>query len=143
MWCLLQVPRVVVFAPGTPMLSCLLQEPHVVFAPCTPMLCLFQVPRVVMFAPGTPMLSCLLQEPHVVFAPCTPMLCLFQFPHVGFAPRTPMLCLLKVHPCCSRCVAGPGGSFVSIGACNLGVPGSNPGRDGYLSSWLCVYSAPN
>ena len=21
--------------------------------------------------------------------------------------------------------------------------GSNPGRDGYLSSWLCIYSAPN
>ena len=40
-------------------------------------------------------------------------------------------------------VAGPDGSFVSTGACNLGVLGSNPGRDGYLSSWLCIYSAPN
>ena len=28
-------------------------------------------------------------------------------------------------------------------ACNLEVPGSNPGRAGYLSSWLCIYSAPN
>ena len=40
-------------------------------------------------------------------------------------------------------VAGPDGSFVSTGACNLGVPGSNPGRNGYLSLWLCIYSAPN
>ena len=39
--------------------------------------------------------------------------------------------------------ASPDGSFVSTGACNLGVPGSNPGRDGYLSSWLCIYRAPN
>ena len=31
--------------------------------------------------------------------------------------------------------AGPNGSFVSTGACNLEVPGSNPGRAGYLSSW--------
>ena len=30
--------------------------------------------------------------------------------------------------------------FPSTGACNLGVPGSNPGRDGYLSSWLCICS---
>ena len=37
----------------------------------------------------------------------------------------------------------PDGSFVSTGACNLGVPGSNPDRDGYCSSWLCIYSAPN
>ena len=37
-------------------------------------------------------------------------------------------------------LAGPDGSFVSTGACNLGVPGSNPGRDGYLSSWLCIYT---
>ena len=35
--------------------------------------------------------------------------------------------------------AGPDGSFVSTGACNLGVPDSNPGRDGSLSSWLCIY----
>ena len=44
-------------------------------------------------------------------------------------------------------VAGPDGSFVSTGACNLEVPGSNPsqhGQTGYLSSWLYhVYSAPN
>ena len=40
-------------------------------------------------------------------------------------------------------MAGSEGSFVSAGACNLGVPGSNPGRAGYLSSWLCIYSAPN
>ena len=40
-------------------------------------------------------------------------------------------------------IAGPDGSFISAGACNLGVPGSNPGLDGYLSSWLCIYSAPN
>ena len=39
--------------------------------------------------------------------------------------------------------ASPDGSFVSTGACNLGVPGSNPGRAEYLSSWLCIYSAPN
>ena len=26
-------------------------------------------------------------------------------------------------------MAGPNGSFVSTGACNLEVPGSNPGRD--------------
>ena len=38
--------------------------------------------------------------------------------------------------------AGPDGSFVSTGACNLGVPVSNPGRDEYLSSWLCIYSEP-
>ena len=38
-------------------------------------------------------------------------------------------------------VAGPDGSFVSTGACNLEVPGSNPGRAGYMSSWLCIYSA--
>ena len=30
------------------------------------------------------------------------------------------------------------GSFVSTGACNLEVPGSNPGRAEYLSSWLCI-----
>ena len=29
-------------------------------------------------------------------------------------------------------------SIVSTGACNLGVPGSNPGWDEYLSSWLCT-----
>ena len=40
-------------------------------------------------------------------------------------------------------VAGPDGSFVSTGACNLEVPSSNPGRAWYLSSWLCIYSAPN
>ena len=33
-----------------------------------------------------------------------------------------------------RRLAGPDGSFVSTGACNLGVLGSNPDRDGYLSS---------
>ena len=36
-------------------------------------------------------------------------------------------------------LAGPDGSFVSTSACNLEVPGSNPGRDGYLSSWSCIY----
>ena len=35
-----------------------------------------------------------------------------------------------------RLVAGPDGSFALTGACNLEVPGSNPGRAGYLSSWL-------
>ena len=35
------------------------------------------------------------------------------------------------------------GSFVSTGVCNLEVPSSNPGRAAYLSSWLCIYSAPN
>ena len=35
-------------------------------------------------------------------------------------------------------VADPDGLFVSTGACNLGVPGSHPGREGYLSSWLCI-----
>ena len=34
---------------------------------------------------------------------------------------------------------GPDGSSVATGACNLGVPGSNPGRDGYLSTSLCIY----
>ena len=43
-----------------------------------------------------------------------------------------------------KCVvfAGYTGSFVSTGACNLEVPGSNPGRAGYLLSWLCIYSDP-
>ena len=36
-------------------------------------------------------------------------------------------------------LAGPEGLFVSTGACNLEVPGSKPGRAGYLSSWLCIY----
>ena len=34
-------------------------------------------------------------------------------------------------------------SYRLHGACNLEVPGSNPGRAGYLSSWFCIYSAPN
>ena len=34
-------------------------------------------------------------------------------------------------------------SYQLHGACNLEVPGSNPVRAGYLSSWLCIYSAPN
>ena len=33
------------------------------------------------------------------------------------------------------------GLFVSAGACNLEVPGSNPGRAGYLSWWSCIDSA--
>ena len=33
-------------------------------------------------------------------------------------------------------LAGLDGSLVSTGACNLKVPGSNPGQGGYLSSWL-------
>ena len=37
---------------------------------------------------------------------------------------------------------GPDGSFASTGACNLRVRGSNPDRDGYLSSWLCIYTVP-
>ena len=32
-------------------------------------------------------------------------------------------------------------SYRLHGACNLDVPGSNPGRAGYLSSWFCIYSA--
>ena len=36
-------------------------------------------------------------------------------------------------------LAVPYGSFVSTGACNLDVAGSNPGR----SSWLCIYGDPN
>ena len=40
-------------------------------------------------------------------------------------------------------LAGPEGSFVLTGACNLEVPGSNPGQSGYLSSCLCICSAPN
>ena len=36
----------------------------------------------------------------------------------------------------------PDGFFVSTGSCNLEVSGSNPGRAGYLSSWLCINSAP-
>ena len=46
---------------------------------------------------------------------------------------------MYVHP--SK--AGPDGPFVSTGACRLEVPDSNPGRAGYLSSWLCIYSSPN
>ena len=42
-----------------------------------------------------------------------------------------------------KITAGPDGSFVSTGAYNLEVAGSNPGLEGYLSSWLCIYSAPN
>ena len=34
-------------------------------------------------------------------------------------------------------------SYRLHGACNLEVPGSNPGRAEYLSSWFCIYSAPN
>ena len=34
-------------------------------------------------------------------------------------------------------------SYRQHGACNLEVPGLYPGRAGYLSSWLCIYSAPN
>ena len=44
-------------------------------------------------------------------------------------------------PC--NATAGPDGSFVSTGACNLGVTGLNPGRGGYLLSCLCIYSALN
>ena len=40
-------------------------------------------------------------------------------------------------------MAGFDGSFISTGACHLEEPGSNPGRAGYLSSWLCMSSAPN
>ena len=36
--------------------------------------------------------------------------------------------------------AVPDGSFLSTGACNLELPGSNHGRDGYSSSWLCIYT---
>ena len=39
--------------------------------------------------------------------------------------------------------AGPDGSFVSTGACDLQVPGSNRVWAGYLLSLLCIYSAPN
>ena len=49
-------------------------------------------------------------------------------------------CQTQVH---ALLVAGPDGSFVSTGACNLEVPCSNPGRAWYSSSWLCIYSAPN
>ena len=35
-----------------------------------------------------------------------------------------------------------GASSPLAGACNLEVRGLNPGRFGYLSSWLCIYSAP-
>ena len=37
-------------------------------------------------------------------------------------------------------MAGPDGSFVATGACNLQVEVSNPGRVGYSSSWLCIYT---
>ena len=43
-------------------------------------------------------------------------------------------------PSITSALTGLDGSFVSTGACNLWVPGSNPGRDGYLSSWLCIYT---
>ena len=36
-------------------------------------------------------------------------------------------------------LTGPDGSFVSTGACNLGVPGSNPGRDG-ICHHGCAYT---
>ena len=36
-------------------------------------------------------------------------------------------------------MAGPDGSFVSTGACNLGVPGSNLGRGGYFHR-SCAYT---
>ena len=41
--------------------------------------------------------------------------------------------------------ASSDGSFLSTGACNLEVPGSNPGQIWclILSSWLGIYSAPN
>ena len=35
---------------------------------------------------------------------------------------------------------GPDGSFLLTEACKLEVPGSNSGRAGYLSSWLCIYA---
>ena len=35
--------------------------------------------------------------------------------------------------------AGPDGLFLSTGACNLGVQGSNPGRDGYFHRG-CAYT---
>ena len=71
----------------------------------------------------------------------------------GIRPSSPS-CQWASDPCprhVSECqtqvpallVAGPDGSFVSTVACNLEVPGSNPGRAWYLSSWLCIYSAPN
>ena len=34
-------------------------------------------------------------------------------------------------------------SYRLHGACNLEIPGSNPGRAEYLSSLFCIYSAPN
>ena len=34
--------------------------------------------------------------------------------------------------------ADPDDPFVSTGACNMEVPDSNPGRAGYLPSWLCI-----
>ena len=40
-------------------------------------------------------------------------------------------------------LSGPDGSFKSTGACNLDVPGSNPGRAEYFSSWLYIYNTPN
>ena len=63
----------------------------------------------------------------------------------GFDETTSLVVLLSTPVCAevNRAMAGRDGSFVSAGACNLVVPDLNPGRDGYLSSWLCIYSAPN
>ena len=49
---------------------------------------------------------------------------------------------LRSRICCATwsVSAGLDGSFVSTGACNMEVPGSNLARAGYLSSWLCIYS---
>ena len=54
-----------------------------------------------------------------------------------------LLTLLMQNPLLLKSIlVGPDGSFVSTGNCNMNmmkVPGSNPGLDGYLSSWLCIY----
>ena len=65
---------------------------------------------------------------------------------IGFVHAGPCACPHVSHWLVQYSIliwAGPDGSFVSTGTCNLEEPGSNPGRDGYLSSWLCICSAPN
>ena len=57
----------------------------------------------------------------------------------------PLLFIIYTNDLSNACdiLVGPDGSFASTGACNLEVPGSNPVRAGYLSSWLCIYNALN
>ena len=61
-----------------------------------------------------------------------PHLCFHWFKYLGLR-----------YTCFTSNIADADGSSVSTRVCNLEVPDSNPDRAGYLSSWFCVYSAPN